>query len=32
MIRALGKTIKDPDRDTDSEYEAEDTKERGVYE
>ena len=30
--RALGKTIKDPDRDTDSEYEAEETKERVVYE
>ncbi len=31
-IRSLGKTIKDPDRDTDSEYEAEETKERVVYE
>ena len=29
--RALGKTIKDPDRDTDLEYEAEETKERVIH-
>ena len=29
--RALGKAIKDPDRDTDSEYEADETKERVVH-
>ena len=29
--RALGKAIKDQNRDTDSEYEAEETKERVIH-